>query len=464
LLKRRRTTLLEHYRDLRLRSGRVEFSGGQEFPQLRQFSTFVTNALQPRAFPEHIQELVTDEDSRTFKNALRKLGKGKKHFESVNLPLPTRYYRIAREILMEGEAGWPGGHSLCRAKLKGEWRYVPVLPTLYLCTFEIPARVVQYRRLDSGEGDSETFHGQNLSWVANTGVHAEYWARNFKKQPNRGFAARTNSPGIVGFHFNTNKHSAPYTVPWQNATLHEMLFNLRVWQETWNPVKGPVQLVYDGDPEEGANDALPMVFPLFRMPAGKNTVKMAPVTFSQCNRFWLDLMLEIQTRWNATCLPEDRDEFVEITENGKQVAKTRYKSHGMRVAGITNLLQHGMPLELVSRLFAGHATILQSLYYAKFRAEYLSKNFDEIKGKARDQEATEFFAEVKNLELEKALKQTFGNGTEAITNAFVAKGSWQRRDLGVCPYNGQRCEDGNRETKKTSVEGGKGNCLLGVAP
>lgn len=460
LLKRRRTSLLQFYRTVRLASGRSEFSGGHEFSQLKAFSNFVAKALQSRAYEGPLQELVTDEDIRTFKNELRKIGKGKPHFESVNLPLPTRYYKIAREILMEGEAGWPGRHPLCRAKLKGEWRYVPVLPTLYLCTFEIPARIVQYRRLDSGEGDRKTFNGNTKKWMKNESPHAGYWARKAPKFPDRGYAGRTNDPDTVGIYFNTNKHSAAFTVPWQNSAVHKMLYELMVFQAAFNPVGGPVQLEYDGDPEEGANDALPFVFPLFRMPAGQNAIKIAPVTFTQCNRFWLDLMLEIQTRWNATCLPEDRDDFVVMTANGRQAANTRYKSHGMRVAGITILLQHGMPIELVSRLFAGHATILQSLYYAKFRAEYLSKNFDEIKEKARNQEAFSLFAELKNLDYENAKDRVFGNGTETIASAFVAKGSWQRRDLGICPYMGQRCSDGNRDTGKTLVEGGKGNCLL----
>ncbi|MBB4231001.1 VPA1269 family protein [Rhizobium mongolense] len=460
LLKKRQNSLLTFYRNVRLGSGRTEFSGGHEFSQLRAFSQFSAKELQPQAYPHRIQPLVPDNDALTYRNALAKIGKGKKHFESVSLPLPPRYYKIAREILLEGEDGWPGQHPLCRAKLKGAWRYVAVLPVLYLCTFEIPARVVQYRRMDSGEGDRQTFNGRELRWMASTSEHKNYWATHDSRQPDRGYAARTNSPSIVGFFFNTNKHSAPYIVPWQNAALHQMLFDLRIWQETWNPVTGPVQLEYDGDPEEGANDALPIVFPLFRMPAGRHTHKSAPVKHTQCHRFWLDLMLEVQKRWNATCLPEDTDIFVEMSKTGKQVQSSRYKSHGMRTAGITNLLQAGMPLQIVSRLFAGHATVLQSLYYARFRADYLSKNFDAIRGRARDQEAVEFFAEMKGLSIEEARKRRSLSGTETLSSAFIAKGSWQRRDLGVCPYNGQRCDDGNRETKKTLVEGGKGNCLL----
>lgn len=455
-------SLLEFCQSRRIEKGLSAIAGSDEIPTLFRFSKFVTRELQTRFHSNRIHDLVTDEEDRAFKIARKKLGLNERLAEAAATPLPTRYYNLMREILEEGEGGWPGRHRLCRAVIKGVNRYVPVLATLYLVLFEIPLRTVGVRRLCSGEGDKESFDGHRLAWVENRSPHAGYWARIERSNPFRGYARRTNSPNITGFFINTNKHSPAFVVPWQNADLHRRLYDLKVWQETWNPVTGPVQLEYDGDPEDGAKDRLPKVFPLFRMPAGRNPANIHPVQYTQVNRFWLDLMLEIQTRWNATCAPEDRDVFVTLSKSGKQVQSSRYKSHGMRVAGITILLQEGMPIELISKFFAGHATILQSLYYAKFQADHLSKKFDDIKVNGKSIERNDLFSELKEMEYSDALSRTVNGSDDALRLAMQAhagsKGSWQRRDVAICPYNGMRCGDGN--PAGGMVEGGDGNCLL----
>lgn len=453
----RRVSFFEFYKNRRMERGLSELSGGDEFPLIRRFSNYLDRHLgQPGKgvlFP-----LISADDDRAFNRQRKERGLTIKRHEASATPLPYHYYQILREILEEGEGGWPGRHPLCRAFIKGEDRYVPVLPTLYLVLFDIPLRTVQVRRLCSGEGDPRTFNGDTLAWGPNVGPHASYWENTERTDPYRGYARMTNNPSKTGFFINTNKHSEPYLVPWQNVDLHRMLYCLKVWQETWNPVNGPIQLEYDGDPEEGAKDALPRVFPLFRMPAGRHATKFTPLRYQQCSRFWLDLMLEVQTRWNARALPEDRDIFVTMTKSGKQVQKSRYTSHGMRVAGITILLQAGLSIELVSRMFAGHATILQSIYYAKYEASFMSSSFDDLDIPGMVRARAELFRAAKEMEFDEAGSRLVAGSPDLLKLALSAVGSWERRDLGICPYSGQRCTDGNPDGG--IVEGGQGNCLL----
>ncbi|WP_283196540.1 VPA1269 family protein [Rhizobium sp. BT04] len=454
---KRKVSFLEFYKERRLQRGLEELSGGDEFPLIRRFSNYLDRQLASSGtvglFP-----LISAEDDRTFNRQRKERGLAVKRHEARAMPLPYHYYQILREILEEGENGWPGRHPLCRAFIQGEDRYVPVLATLYLVLFDIPLRTVQVRRLCSGEGDPRTFNGETLAWGPNTGPHASYWENTERTDPYRGYARMTNNPRITGFHINTNKHSAAFVIPWQNVDLHRMLFELKVWQETSNPIKGPVQLEYDGDPEEGAKDTLPKIFPLFRMPAGRHATKINPLTYQQCSRFWLDLMLEVQTRWNATAAEEDRDEFVTMTKSGKQVQKSRYTSHGMRVAGITILLQAGLSIELVSRMFAGHATILQSIYYAKFEASFMSSSFDDLDVAGMVRARAELFRTAKEMDFDDASDRLIAGSPDLLKMALSAIGSWERRDLGICPYSGQRCLDGNPDGG--IVEGGQGNCLL----
>lgn len=457
LRTKRKVSFFEFYKNRRLERGLGELSGGDEFPLIRRFSNYLNRQLG-RSNTDLLFPLISAEDDRIFNKQRKERGLTIKRHEAGATPLPYHYYQILREILEEGENGWPGRHPLCRAFIKGEDRYVPVLPTLYLVLFDIPLRTVQVRRLCSGEGDPRTFNGDTLAWGPNEGPHASYWENTERTAPYRGYARMTNNPSKTGFFINTNKHSEPYLVPWQNVDLHRMLYALRVWQETWNPVTGPVQLEYDGDPEEGAKDVLPKVFPLFRMPAGRHATKFNPLRYQQCLRFWLDLMLEVQTRWNARALPEDRDEFVTMTKSGKQVQRSRYTSHGMRVAGITILLQAGLSIELVSRMFAGHATILQSIYYAKFEASFMSSSFDDLDVPGMVRARAELFRNAKEMEFNEASSRLIAGSPDLLKLALSAVGSWERRDLGICPYSGQRCFDGNPEGG--IVEGGPGNCLL----
>lgn len=458
LLSRRKISLLEFFKKRRIEKGLRELAGSDDFSLLRRFSQFVAKEHVRNIGVSQYYPLVSEEDFRNFQNDKKKLGIGEKLSEADATPLPTHYYKLTREILEEGEKGWPGRHHLCRAFIKGKVRFVPVLVVLFLALFEIPVRTIQMRRLDSGEGDPRTFDGHRLEWTDNTGPHAGYWAEEERTHPYRGYASQTNSPGTTGFRINTNKHSSAYVIPWQNVQLHRSLYDLKLWQQKWNPVNGPVQLEYDGDPEEGAKDRLPIVFPLFRMPGGRDAAKINPVSYAQVLRFWLDLMLEVQTRWNSSCLPENRDYFVEMYRSGKQVKKSRYTPHGMRVAGITIMLQHGAPIEWVSRLFAGHATILQSLYYAKLQAEMISRHMNELRSSGAMQDRADFFADLKNMNYTEAMSRTVNGSIDALQAAMRNKGAWQRRDLGICPFNGMRCKDGSPD--KGLVEGGTGNCLL----
>lgn len=373
------------------------------------------------------------------------------------MPLPYHIYKLVKAILLEGEHGWPGRHPLCKAILKGEERYVPVLPIFFLTMFELPLRAIQVRRFDSGEGDTQTFDGTTLQWTPNTGEHAGYW----KDKGERDICgyAHACSPTVVGFEVNTNKHSPPFVVPWQNAWLHALLFQLRNWQETWNPIGGPVQLIYDSnDPEQGAQDRLPVVFPLFRMPGGRDRIGVDPIKYTQYIRFWLDLLLEAQNRWNATASPDDREEFVTMSKTGKQVERAVYMPHGMRVAGIMVLLQAGFPPDIVSRFFAGHATILQTFYYLKHTASYLAKKFEGLSTGDLDGIRADIFGRARDMDRDGLREHFVFSSDDALDNAMASRGIWQEHDLGICPFAGMRCKDGSPDKKL--VEGGEKNCLL----
>ena len=193
-------------------------------------------------------------------------------------PLPEPLYRLTREILEEGEAGWPGSMGMCNHEVYQDGKltniYCPVLPTLYLMLFEIPPRVGQAKRLDSGEGDTRRFNATTMSWETNIGPHAGYWSQR-SKTSERGYARIvSDDPPITGIFINTNKTGRPHTIDWQCEWLHQLLYNLLVWQETYNPISGPIRPIryVDGvraKDEEGQREAANHL-PAFPTPGNKS--------------------------------------------------------------------------------------------------------------------------------------------------------------------------------------------------
>ena len=444
-----------------------------ELRDIRYFSIFVREKF---ALSAQIKPLVTTSEISESEALLKRQGTVRSSAAEVGaLPLPFGKYELLREILEEGENGWPGRHSSCQAVLEGKQHYVPVLPALFLVPFDLPERFAQLRRMDSGEGDKLAFNGETLAWDINAGPHAGYWERAGSDDSMHGYAQKTSNPKITGFFINTNKTGKPWVIPWQNARVHKLLWELRCWVERWVPLKGPIssQEVADAEmPDEGYSASYPEVFPLFRMPAGRVSVGGTIVTRRQINQFWLDLMLEVQTRWNNARPPEKHEFFVELNRYG-QPSRSRYGAHGMRSAGITRMLQAGVSLNTVSRLGAGHATLLMTWRYWKLDPLQLHKEFDEGRLRANALEAGNFISDLDRWSLEEAAERTVSASVDALENALLGdRNSWVQTDLGLCPWEGMRCGDGGPLRKagqsKTgrdkseydAVEGGHGNCVL----
>ncbi|MEJ1119776.1 VPA1269 family protein [Phyllobacterium sp. CCNWLW109] len=445
-----------------------------EFSKLREFSIFLQRKFQSTGCIGHFVDLVTDEDKVALKNDLNRAGKGGTYSTAASMPLPMRYYNLLREILEEGASGWPGKHPFCSAVINKKRQYVPVLATYFLAAFELPERFGQFIRFDSGEGDPERFNPYTLKWDKNKGPLAGYWSNIDKKQPFRGYACRTEDPRITGFRINTNKTGNPFIVPWQNITLHRMLYDLRVWQETWNPISKPIgpKQYLENVPgaEEGKLEEYPFIFSLFRDADNRGRPPSVRVT----GKFWLDILLEVQNRWNATCEPEDReDSLVDLGKN-RQPESSRYTPHGMRVAGLTLLIQAGVPLEIISRLIAGHKTLLMTLYYMKVEPAMITNMMNQAQIAISAARTSQAIFELKNMSFENAKRRTVSTDPSALYNAMPENGGnrvlWADRDYGICPWGGTRCRDGGEcigKTKKggkvtlkyASVEGESENCV-----
>lgn len=428
-----------------------------------------------------VLQLVTASETERVKGQLRALGIGQKPAESVSTPLPRDLYERAKLILEEGEAGWPASNSLCYIYPKGIKTYCPVLTTLFLAMFELPLRMAQMKRLDSGEGDVERFDLKDNKWKPNEGPHAGFWNSQNTRRPQRGYAARFANSQRTGFYVNTNKTGKPYVVPWQNEVLLRLLGELRLFQEKHQPIASPIEPaeyieVSDLVPAEALTQ-YPSLFPLFRVPDkrllnGHYSLPSNRTTY----QFWQDLMAELERRHNLDH-PDNTVTIVKRREGASsgQPYGAVFRPHSMRVAGITALAEAGVPITVISKFLAGHETILMTLYYYHLRPDLIHQLCAQAAENMKNGVAAMLLQRLRSLDPSPSLGGLVAIDTAAVKDLSLA--SRERRmlisdvEIGLCPWQGTRCHDGGPCLKKQTkagkevstygqVEGGASNCLL----
>lgn len=453
-----------------------------------RFSQFVEEELRGMGVVEAIWPLVrTSEVERASKNKSNS-GTASGGGEARSHPLPPELQDIVEEILVEGEQGWPGSCSLFYETYvdeKGRWKkiYCPVFTVFFRVMLKLPLRGVQLSRFDSGEGDSNTFVGDQLVWKVNTGPHANHWLRTEEAsdEPARGYARQTGDPTgkVTGFYINTNKTGDPYTIPWEHPQLHRILWELRLWQEAHYPISAPLtpeQYVQKAEklPDERIS-SLPTIFPLFRLPGGRrNHVPGSPPSWRRRDQAWQEIMAETERRWNERN-PKRTITIVKRQTKTNQPHSAVYNLHGLRVAGLTRLFMSGVPIEILSKLVAGHAGIVMTLYYLKFKPADIHRILEQASTKS-PLEAEQFMQDLRGWSLEQAKNRSAALHEDGIVAAVemdeAHKLMHTNVTIGVCPWAGTRCWDGgpiDRVSKRGEgkevvyyqpVEGGEKNCIM----
>lgn len=450
-----------------------------------RFSHFVCAELQLHENRQAVYHIVGQSELNTARRGVRRQPRPS---EAKSRPLPMRFYRIAQEILREGESGWPGSTSACQETIididGNEQRiYCPVLATLFLTLFILPLRVGQLKRLDSGEGDTRLFNGISQTWMNNEGRFAGYWHARDGGDGERGYAREARDEygrSITGFWINTNKTGSPYLIPWQHAELHRMMMDLRIWQQTYNPICRPVRPEEYVDGAETADSAMlrqyPDIFPLFRLPPDVRFNRPArPPTYNETNNFWLLLMVEVERRYNAEADKAEQISIVRRNAATNQPTSSLYNAHGLRVAGLTLMYERGVPFEILSKLVAGHCSLLMTLYYLRFDPGKIHDLLEEAELQRHAVESARFIRDLKSAAVNDAHAQSVSLFPDSAAIAFASpvsdKALWVDKGIGICPWDGTRCRDGGACLKRdvrsngsdhsiySPVEGGS-TCVL----
>ncbi len=141
--------------------------------------------------------------------------------------------------------------------------------------------------------------------------------------------------------------------------------------------------------------------------------------------------------------------------------------HTLRVSLITAYAtEGGVPIQILSKCVAGHATILMTLYYNKPGPAHVTEALAQAQHRIQQAETNNFLRFLQNEEIRHANPFVVSNdaaGSSALQQS--APGSWVVGDIGICPVGGSLCHQGGpilnsakSKPQYAPVPGGAKNC------
>ena len=402
-------------------------------------------------------------------------------------PMPRVLHDRCKEIISGDDFAWP--KSLTGRLTQwftwhgpnGELRqeFCPVMSRLLLLLLELPIRGVQARRLDSGEGDDRRWDPEREAWFPNAGRHAGHWRRSGARNIARGVIHEILDKGrtITGLWINSNKtqdrrtlcdETSGYPIPWENPGVLANLDTTRRWNEVFNPVDGPLphrelsKGLFKDDPTDLVARHIPDRFYLFRTPLNPwQGGHREPPSHGDLTAFFLATLDELERRLAAD---DPRESVKIILKRRHGVPKlSLFTVHGMRSSTLTGLHQAGVPIGIISKMVAGHASILMTLGYIDYEPQHVSEliNAARATSEARDQE--QFRAFLKRASFQQAMRGTagMGDGLPRSPGGGVDLSLSSLLDIGICPNGGTRCREGGGQRNRVDIEvpGGSRNCI-----
>ena len=421
-------------------------------------------------------------------NPVTKLSRKAQSIQTHREAIPTRYINEMIRILTERHFAWP--KSIASEWFSwfdpdaGRWQKIwsPVRISAMLLKLYLPLRTFQIRMLDSGEADSERYvDGQ---WVENVGVLAPGRRAVVRKGFLRKFTDRLTGRVHTGFFVNTNKtqdrgkdeDDKGYEIPWQHGDAIRVVTDLLRWQERYNPIKAPTRwadlhdavIVRSGRSGEFAKRGAACF--LFRDPCG--TYRNEPLTDSRLRTFWIALLNELERRVAARGEAlADGSPIVFIDKRhpkSGEPLRPVYDLHTLRVTLITALAtEGGVPIPILSKCVAGHASILMTLYYVKLGVPQITEQLAKAQKKIHVEEQRNFLRFLQSAQHKKLISLVASNDASGVTALHQnSPGSWVVSDKGICPVGGSLCNKGG--PKLTSniqladyapTPGGPRNCV-----
>ncbi len=342
----------------------------------------------------------------------------------------------------------------------------PVRAVALYLKLELPLRTFQVRMLDSGEADTWRYvHAPGGGgFVLNRGPLASGSA---KRPYQCGVFHRSANEMGAGFYINTNKtadnnkaeHEKGYVIPWSHNEVLYWLEKLRNWQERYNPIATPTPWTELECKHFNATPPHPEVLAqrgstcfLFRDPTAGEGDK--PLEDHSLSRVWYKLLARLEQR----CADHDQtlDDGTPLRfVNPDSKTATYFPLHALRVSLITYfILDLKLPIAVVSKMIAGHANIIMTLYYTKFGKAYMREVLREAEKHELEAEQANHRRFLQDATF-KQVSQRFAYVSEDAVRAAIQNRSaaaFVFDDKGICPNGAALCDVGGEKLTDRKAE------------
>ena len=342
----------------------------------------------------------------------------------------------------------------------------PVRAVALYIKLELPLRTFQVRMLDSGEADTWRYiHSPGGGgFVLN---HGSLATGSEKRPSQRGVFHRTSHEKEAGFYINTNKTAdvnkaegdKGYVIPWANDEVLYWLEKLRNWQERYNPIVAPTPWTDLETKHFGTTPPHADVLAqrgsacfLFRDPTEGDGDK--PLAEQALHPIWYKLLARLEKRCADNHETLDNGTPLRFVDpDGKGIS---FPLHALRVSLISYfILDLKLPITVVSKMIAGHATIIMTLYYTKFGKAYMREVLSEAEKNELEAERNNHRRFLADATLEQVSQRFAYVSEDAVRSAISNRGAiaaFVFDDKGICPNGATLCDVGGEKLRPDSTQ------------
>jgi len=365
--------------------------------------------------------------------------------KTVRKRIPRSLLAIAKSFLLDDLSyikTFKGSNVIMYNQKSGKWERGWWLGHKYLMTIMLflPIRNKEGRWLDSGELDEFIIDYEKMDYIKNLSPYAIKGRKSCVLQIER-------DPVTYEKYFvvyvSTNKTGSPYIIPYAPPEVIEAIKGMQEFNKKWGtPVIEPSKAVdRKGKDINRTSKLYPEVCPLFRMPPSSGRVSLdQAISAESIMGFFVYLLEGIEN-----VLKNEGREITLVTKNG-QYKKPMFDIHALRVTGISELIEAGVPVDIVSEFVAGHANQVMTLYYNVMKHTRVKETLEKArKDIDTNSSIKDLLDDLDGFEDYILVNETDGDKTMAM-HLMSEEDSFPEISLdGICP--GAVCSEFGREDK-----------------
>ena len=339
----------------------------------------------------------------------------------------------------------------------------PVRAVALYIKLELPLRTIQVRMLDSGEADTWRYvHTPGGGgFVLNHGP----LANGSERRPyQRGVFHRSANEKEAGLYINTNKtadinkaeNEKGYVIPWAHDEVLYWLEKLRNWQARYNSIAATTPWTELNRKHFGRTPPHPEVLAqrgsacfLFRNPTDGEGEK--PLDNWSLTPIWYKLLAKLEQRCADRGETLDDGTPLRFVDHDSNKG-TSFPLHALRVSLISYfILDLKLPIAVVSKMIAGHATIIMTLYYTKFGKVYMREVLSEAEKNELEAEQANHRRFLHDATFEQVTQRFAYISEDAVRTAIqnTSAAAFVFDDKGICPNGATLCDVGGEKLSES---------------